>query len=218
MIVEERMTTYINSLDRGHTPFLENLYQEAKDTFVPIIRREMQSFLKVFLMTNKPARILEVGAAIGFSSIFMATYGPADVQITTIENYEKRIPIARENIRKAGFEDRITLIEGDAQDVLKTLDGSYDLIFMDAAKGQYIHFLPDILRLMRPGSILISDNVLQDGDLIESHFLIERRNRTIYKRMREYLYELKHHPQLETSIVPLGDGITISVKLEHEVV
>lgn len=214
MIVEERMTTYINSLDRGHTPFLENLYQEAKDTFVPIIRREMQSFLKVFLMTNKPANILEVGAAIGFSSIFMATYGPSDVKITTIENYEKRIPIARENIRKAGFENQITLIEGDAQDVLKTLNDSYDLIFMDAAKGQYIHFLPEILRLMHPGSILISDNVLQDGDLIESHYLIERRNRTIYKRMREYLYELKHHPQLETSIVPLGDGITISVKLE----
>ncbi|MDO4489577.1 MAG: O-methyltransferase [Lachnospiraceae bacterium] len=214
MIVDERMTTYINSLDRGHTPFLENLYQEARDTCVPIIRREMQSFLKVFLMTNRPARILEVGAAIGFSSIFMATYGPADVKITTIENYDKRIPIARENIRKAGFEEQITLIQGDAQDVLKTLEGSYDLIFMDAAKGQYIHFLPDILRLMRPGSILISDNVLQDGDLIESHYLIERRNRTIYKRMREYLYELKHHPLLETSIVPLGDGITISVKLD----
>ncbi len=216
MIVEERMTTYINSLDRGHTPFLEDLYQEAKDTYVPIIRREMQSFLKVFLMTNRPKKILEVGAAIGFSSIFMATYGPEDVEITTIENYEKRIPIARENIRAAGFQDRIRLIEGDAQDVLKTLEGTYDLIFMDAAKGQYIHFLPEILRLMHPGSILISDNVLQDGDLIESHFLIERRNRTIYKRMREYLYELKHHPQLETSIVPLGDGITISVKLETE--
>lgn len=216
MIVEERMTTYINSLDRGHTPFLEDLYQEAKDTFVPIIRREMQSFLKVFLMANKPGKILEVGAAIGFSSIFMATYGPDDLKITTIENYDKRIPIARENIRKAGFEDKIELIEGDAQDVLKTLDGTYDLIFMDAAKGQYIHFLPDILRLMHPGSILISDNVLQDGDLIESHFLIERRNRTIYKRMREYLYELKHHPQLETSIVPLGDGITISIKLEEQ--
>ncbi|MCQ2499916.1 MAG: O-methyltransferase [Lachnospiraceae bacterium] len=216
MIVDERMTTYINSLDRGHTPFLENLYQEARDTYVPIIRREMQSFLKVFLMTNRPAKILEVGAAIGFSSIFMATYGPRDVQITTIENYDKRIPIARENIRKAGMEDQITLIEGDAQDVLKTLDGTYDLLFMDAAKGQYIHFLPDILRLMHPGSVLISDNVLQDGDLIESHFLIERRNRTIYKRMREYLYELKHHPQLETSIVPLGDGITISVMLDPQ--
>ncbi len=217
MIVDERMTTYINSLDRGHTPFLEDLYQEAKDTYVPIIRREMQSFLKVFLMIHQPRRILEVGAAIGFSSIFMAEYDPADAKITTIENYDKRIPIARENIRKAGYEDRITLIEGDAQDVLKTLEGTYDLIFMDAAKGQYIHFLPDILRLMHPGSVLISDNVLQDGDLIESHFLVERRNRTIYKRMREYLYELKHHPDLETSIVPLGDGITLSVKLDHEV-
>ena len=212
MIVEERMRAYINSLDRGHTPFLEELAREAAEGRVPVIRREMQSFLKVFLMIQKPRKILEVGTAIGFSAVFMAEYGPEDCRITTIENYEKRIPIARENIKRSGYGQRITLIPGDAAEVLKTLEGSYDLIFMDAAKGQYIRFLPEVLRLMGQGSVLISDNVLQEGDLIESHYLVERRDRTIYKRMREYLYTLKHSGELETSILPLGDGITLSVR------
>ena len=212
MIVEERMRAYINSLDRGHTPFLEELAREAAEGRVPVIRREMQSFLKVFLMIQRPRKILEVGTAIGFSAVFMAEYGPEDCRITTIENYEKRIPIARENIKRSGYGQRITLIPGDAAEELKTLEGSYDLIFMDAAKGQYIRFLPEVLRLMGQGSVLISDNVLQEGDLIESHYLVERRDRTIYKRMREYLYTLKHSGELETSILPLGDGITLSVR------
>ena len=212
MIVEERMRAYINSLDRGHTPFLEELAREAAEGRVPVIRREMQSFLKVFLMIQRPRKILEVGTAIGFSAVFMAEYGPEDCRITTIENYEKRIPIARENIKRSGYGQRITLIPGDAAEVLKTLEGSYDLIFMDAANGQYIRFLPEVLRLMGQGSVLISDNVLQEGDLIESHYLVERRDRTIYKRMREYLYTLKHSGELETSILPLGDGITLSVR------
>lgn len=211
MIVDDRMITYINSLDRGHTPFLEELERRAKEERVPVIRREMQSFLKVFLMMRRPARILEVGAAVGFSSILMATYGPEDCQITTIENYAKRIPEARKNFRESGYEKQITLLEGDAAELLKTLEPPFDFIFMDAAKGQYLHFLPELLRLMVPGSVLISDNVLQDGDIVESHYLVERRNRTIYKRMREYLYELKHSELLETSIIPLGDGITVSV-------
>ena len=120
--------------------------------------------------------------------------------------------MARENFRRAGKEEQITLIEGDAADVLKTLEGPYDFIFMDAAKGQYIHFLPEIMRLLPPGGCLVSDNVMQDGDVIESRFAVERRNRTIHARMREYLYELKHHPELETSVIPLGDGVAVSVK------
>ena len=211
MIVDERMITFINSLDHGLTPFLEELRQTATAENVPIIRREMQSFLKVLLRIQQPQRILEVGTAVGFSTILMAAYGPESGRITTIENYEKRIPVARENFHKSGYEDRIILLEGDAADVLKTLAGPYDFIFMDAAKGQYIHFLPEVLRLMRPGSVLISDNVLQEGDIIESHYIVERRKRTIYKRMRDYLRALKDDSRLETSIVPLGDGISISV-------
>ncbi len=208
------MRTYINSLDRGNTPFLEELEQTALRDRVPVIRREMQSFIKTFLAMNQPGRILEVGTAIGFSTLLMCEYGKEDLQIVTIENYDKRIPIARENFRRAGRENQITLLEGDAGELLKTLEGPFDMIFMDAAKGQYIHWLPDIRRLMAKGSVLISDNVLQEGDIIESHYLVERRKRTIYKRMREYLYELKHDPSFVTSILPLGDGVTVSVKQE----
>lgn len=216
MIVDERMVTYMNSLDKGNTPFLNHLEQEALKNRVPIIRREMQSFLKVLLQIKAPKRILEVGTAVGFSTLLMSTYNPADCEIVTIENYEKRIPIAKENFRKAGKEEQITLLEGDAQEILKTLTGSFDFIFMDAAKGQYINFLPEVLRLLEDGGILLSDNVLQDGDIVESHFAVERRNRTIYKRMREYLYVLKHHELLETSILPLRDGVTLSIKKQQE--
>ena len=122
--------------------------------------------------------------------------------------------MARANFREAGREDMITLLEGDAMEILAGLQGSYDFIFMDAAKGQYIHFFPEVMRLLEPGGVLVSDNVLQDGDIIESHFAVERRNRTIYKRMRDYLYELKHNDSLTTSIVPLGDGVAVSIKTE----
>lgn len=212
MIVDERLVTYINSLDRGNTDFLNQLEMEALRDHVPIIRRETQSLLKVLLELTAPSRILEVGTAVGFSALLMSTYGPGECRITTIENYEKRISAARENFKKAGKEKQITLLEGDAQKVLKTLEEPFDFIFMDAAKGQYIHFLPDVLRLLSRSGILISDNVLQDGDIIESHFAVERRNRTIYKRMREYLSALKNSDVLETSILPLGDGVALSVK------
>lgn len=212
MIVDERIVTFINSLDTKNSSLLEEIEQEARLADVPIIRREMQSFLKVLLMIQKPLKILEVGTAVGFSALLMSEYAPEDCRITTIENYEKRIPIARENFSRAGKEDVITLIEGDAAEVLKTLEGTYDFVFMDAAKGQYIHYLPDVMRLLAPGGVLVSDNVMQDGDVIESRFAVERRNRTIHARMREYLYELKHNEALETSIIPLGDGVAVSVR------
>lgn len=212
MIIDERMTAFIDSLDRGNTPFLDEIEKYAIETQVPIIRKSMQSLLKFLLALAKPRNILEVGTAIGFSALLMSEYGPEDCHITTIEKYEKRIPIAKENFKRGGAENRITLLEGDATDILKELSDTYDLIFMDAAKGQYIHFMPDILRLLAPGGLLVSDNVLQDGDIIESRFAVTRRNRTIHARMRDYLYELKHHPNLETVILPMGDGVTLSVK------
>lgn len=212
MIVDERFVTYINSLDTENTPFLEELEKTAKKAYVPIIRREMQSLLKLLLAMKRPIRILEVGTAVGFSALLMAEYNPVACEITTIENYEKRIPIAKENFAKAGRDQMITLLEGDAAEVLKTLQEPYDFIFMDAAKGQYIHYFPEVMRLLAKGGCLVSDNVMQDGDIIESRFAVERRNRTIHARMREYLYELKHNEELVTSIIPLGDGVTVSIK------
>ena len=138
-----------------------------------------------------------------------------DAEITTIEKYEPRIAQAKVNFAKSPYGDRIHLLEGDAAEILKGLDGTYDLIFMDAAKGQYIHFLPDVMRLTAKGGMVFSDNILQDGDVLESRFAVARRNRTIHSRMREYLYELKHTPGLTTSLIPIGDGVAVTVKTEE---
>ena len=212
MIADERMMTFIRSFDRGNPTYLEELEKYSRETNVPIIRPQMQSLLKFLLAWGKPRKILEVGTAIGFSALLMSEYAPEGCHITTIEKYEKRIPLARENFKKAGKEENITLLEGDATEILAELEGEFDMIFMDAAKGQYINFMPDILRLLSPGGILVSDNILQDGDIVESKYAVTRRNRTIHNRMREYLYALTHHEELETVILPVADGVTLSVK------
>ncbi len=214
MITQERIHTFIQSFDTGNTEFLNQIEQFALKTNVPVIRPQTQSFLKLLLAVKQPKEILEVGTAIGFSALLMSEYGPSDCRVTTIEKYEKRILIAKENFKKAGREDKIRLVEGDALEALKDLEGPYDFIFMDAAKGQYIHFLPDILRLMPIGGLLVSDNILQDGDILESRYAVTRRDRTIHGRMREYLYTIKHHDQLRTDILPIGDGITVSVRMK----
>ena len=212
MIVDERMLDYILSLDKDESPLIRTIEQEAVRDYVPIIRKESRNLLKVLLKIKKPGRVLEVGTAIGFSAILMGECLPDDSHITTIEKYEKRIPVARENFKRAGMEEKITLIEGDASEVLKELSGPCDFIFMDAAKGQYIHFFPEVMRLLRSGGVLVSDNVLQDGDVVESRYAVVRRNRTIHSRMREYLWTLKHMDGLETIVLPIGDGMTVSVK------
>lgn len=212
MIINERMSVFIDSMAEGNTPFLDELERYALQTQVPIIRKSTQQLLKFLLASARPERILEVGTAIGFSALLMSEYGPAGCRITTIEKYEKRILQARENFARAGRAEAITMLEGDAAELLPALQECYDMIFLDAAKGQYIHFLPDILRLLAPGGLLVSDNVLQDGDIIESRFAVTRRNRTIHSRMRDYLFELSHHPGLQTTILPVGDGVTLSVK------
>ena len=211
-MLDERTVSFINSLDPGNPEYLDELEKFALETSVPIVRKDMQAFLKYMMRTHRPLKILEVGTAIGFSALLMSEYAPKDCKITTIENYEPRISIARSNFEKNNKSDVITLLEGDATEILPTLTEEYDFIFMDAAKGQYINFLPEIMRLLRVGGILVSDNVLQDGDIIESKYAITRRNRTIHTRMRDYLYELKHNSALTTVILAVGDGITVSVK------
>ena len=210
MITENRLTAYINSLDQGDGELIEQIAETAVKNRVPIIRRETAALLKTMVTLVSPARILEVGTAVGYSALLMASVMPENCRITTIEKYEKRIP--KENFRLAGMEEKITLLEGDAGEILAGLSGSFDFIFMDAAKGQYINWLPDILRLLRDGGLLMSDNVLQDGTIMESRYAVERRDRTIHERMREYLYTLKHMDEFETSILPVGDGVALSVK------
>ena len=212
MIVNERIVAYINSLDIGNSDVCNEIEKQAIADRVPIIRKEMGNLLKVLIALKQPSKILEVGAAVGYSSILMSENMPDNCRITTIENYEKRIPIAKANFKKAGKEDVIILLEGDAIEMMTGLEPGFDFIFMDAAKGQYMNFLPEIMRLLSPGGLLISDNVLQEGDIVESRYGITRRNRTIHTRMREYLYTITHMDELITSVVPIGDGITLSVK------
>lgn len=212
MIQDDRMLSFINSLDPGHPPLLAAIEKEAVADNVPVIRKEMQGLLKFMVTAFAPERILEVGTATGFSALLMWEASGRKCKITTIEKYEKRIPVARENLRRAEAENHIELIEGDADEVLDKLESTYPMIFMDAAKGQYLHFLPKVTRLLADGGILITDNVLQEGDICESRYAVTRRNRTIHSRMREYLYQLTHSDVYETVLLNIGDGVALSVK------
>lgn len=212
MTQEERMLSFIRSLDSGNSPMLASIEKEALEDKVPIIRKETQGLLKFLVTSFAPERILEVGTATGFSALLMWEASGKSCRITTIEKYEKRIPVAREHFQSAGAEKMIELLEGDADVILDDLEGSYPMIFMDAAKGQYLHFLPKVTRLLTEGGILITDNVLQEGDVCESRYAVTRRNRTIHSRMREYLYQLTHSDTYETVILNIGDGVALSVK------
>ena len=211
MIVNERVVAYINSLDCGNSDICNTIEKEAIADEVPIIRKEMGNLLKVLLQLVQPERILEVGTAVGYSSILMSENMPENCHITTIENYDKRIPVAKNNFIRAGVIDKITLIEGDAADVLKTLDGPYDFIFMDAAKGQYKLFYDMIIDKLRVDGLLISDNILYKGMVAHDDFDI-RRKKTIVKRMRNYLDYICNCDYLSTSLIPIGDGVALSYK------
>ncbi|MCD8082571.1 MAG: O-methyltransferase [Clostridiales bacterium] len=212
MIDENRAAAYIRSLDRGHGELCDRIAREARAAWVPVIRAETASFLQTMIVLRAPLRILEVGTAVGYSAILMAQVMPADAHITTMEMDPERIEAARKNFRMAGVEERVTLLSGDASLLLNKMSGAFDFIFLDAAKGQYIHWLPRLLGLLEPGGVLFSDNVLMDGDILESRFAVERRNRTIHANMREYLYALTHTDALRTSVLPLGDGVALSVR------
>ena len=214
MIVDNRITEYLHSLETSRGELLDTIEKKAIEDGVPIIRSETAALLRSLTAALRPENILEIGTAVGYSALQMCQVMPANCHITTIEKYEKRIPEAKENFRKAGEESRITFLEGDADMWLKELKGKqFDLVFMDAAKVQYLNWLPLLLDLMPVGAVLISDNVLQDGDVVQSRFAVQRRNRTIHSRMREYLYELKHMEEFETAVIPIGDGVTISTRI-----
>ena len=214
MIVNEHIEGYIDSLIPDLPEDLNKLEEWALENGVPIIRKSMQQFLKVLLAEKSPQRILEIGTAIGFSTLFLERFSKHSTQITTIEKVEMRLKEARKNL--AGH-DNIRLIEGDALTVLENMVSDhterYDFIFLDAAKGQYPEFLKSIRMILKNGGMLVTDNVLLEGSIAESKFSIERRDRTIHKRMREFLYELTHSEDFETTVLPVGDGIAVSYKL-----
>ena len=219
MIVNERVTAYINSLGKEYTPELMKLEKYALENQVPIIRKETQALLKFLLTTRQPKQILEVGTAIGFSALFMSEYSSHDCKITTIEKVEMRLVEARKNLVNQAFSkrDKISLLEGEALEILQELEAkkmTYDFIFLDAAKAQYMNFLPYLLNLLQAGGILLTDNVLQDGMIINSRYGIKRRDRTIHSRMREFLYAITHMDELETVLLPTGDGVAISYKVK----
>ena len=207
----DRIASFIESLQPALPDWLEDIESRAVKDDVPIIRKETAALLTFMVRTRRPARILEVGSATGYSALLMWNASGGSVKIDTIEKYEKRIPIAEENFKNTAG-DMITLYAGDAAEVLPTLTQEYDMIFMDAAKGQYLSFLPEVLRLLKSGGILITDNVLQEGDVMESRYAVCRRDRTIHSRMRDYLYELMHNEALESTILSGGDGMAISYK------
>ncbi|MDF2538280.1 MAG: hypothetical protein K0S76_1301 [Herbinix sp.] len=215
MIIDERITAYINSLEKELTSELLSLEKVALENHVPIIKKETQGVLRFLLRLQQPKNILEVGTAIGFSALFMSEYTAENCRITTIEKVPMRLVEAVKNFSDETFprRDKITLREGEALDVLKELvkeEKQYEFIFLDAAKAQYMNFLPELMKLLLPGGMLVTDNVLQDGTVINSRYSITRRDRTIHTRMREYLYTITHSEELETVILPVGDGIAIS--------
>jgi predicted O-methyltransferase YrrM len=221
MIVDERVTAYINSLEGELMPELFALEKEALENHVPIIKKETQGILKFFLQLQQPKRILEVGTAIGFSALFMSEYSSSGCSITTIEKVPMRLAAAEKNLASGSFphKDKIALRKGEALEVLKALVRDkeiYDFIFLDAAKAQYMSFLPELMKLLKEGGLLITDNVLQDGTVINSRYSITRRDRTIHSRMREYLYAITHSEELQTVILPVGDGIAISCRIQRE--
>ncbi len=214
-MTEDRISAFIRSFEQPKNEVLDQIRKEAKDAGVPVIRPETGQLLSFFTELAAPKKVLEVGTGTGYSALLMLHSMPDCGTVTTIENWPPRIEAARKNFERAGASDRIELLQGDAGEILPTLAGPYDLIFMDAAKAQYITWLPEILRLFSPGGILISDNILQEGEILESRYAVPRRDRTIHKRMREYLECLFTDPALTSVLIPTGDGVAVTRKKER---
>lgn len=232
MILEKRIRDYINALEADLPPILEELEQEALFAAVPIIRKETQTLLRFLLHLQRPKAILELGTAVGFSALFMNEYMEEKSKLVTVEKVEQRICAAKENFKKAKKRNSICLLKGDVSLVLQELNGMqtggileffypgeefflpscYDFIFLDAAKAQYLSYLPQIEKLLTADGMLVTDNVLQDGLVVQSRYAVTRRDRTVHSRMREYLYTITHSESLETVVLPVGDGVALSRK------
>lgn len=211
--MDERIDTFLDLYRQPVPKYIQELEKWALEHEVPIIRRGTRDMLRYLLRTKCPVGILEVGTAIGYSALFMKECLPETSRITTIEKVEMRIVQAKKNFAAYDKKGQIRLMEGEAMDVLENLvwqNAHFDFIFMDAAKGQYLSFLPAVLQLMKKNAILVSDNIFHEGDVLQSRYAVTRRDRTIHERMREYLHVLSTHERLETVCLPISDGMALS--------
>ena len=211
MITNPKVLEYLDIISPVNSKALEEIRAEAKRNYIPIIKRDTENFLKFVLKMQNPGSILEIGCAVGYSAAVMLENSDAD--IVTVEKMPERVEEAKRNIKYADFESRVSILEGDAGEILKSLADKgekFDFIFMDAAKAQYITWLPIVKKLLKESGMIFSDNCLQEGDLAESSFAIRKRDKTIHKRMREYIYLLLHDETLESWIFSIGDGVLLS--------
>ena len=199
---DNAINLYLRTVQPMYDGVLGEIQKEALAADVPIVPPETARLLSVLLTMQKPKHILEIGTAVGFSAGLMCRYLPEDGTVTTIDRFEVMLKDARKNIKRMGLEEKIQILEGDAADILPTLHGPYDVIFLDAAKGQYSNFL-------------IVDDVLQGGTIAQTRFSVPRRQRTIHKRLRNFLWDITHHDALETAIIPIGDGMALCYKTKE---
>ena len=211
MITNLKVLEYLDIISPVNSQTVEEIRSVAKENYIPIIKRDTENLLKFVLKMQNPKSILEIGCAVGYSAIIMLENSDAD--IVTVEKMPERVDEAKKNIKYANLEDRAKIIEGDAGEILERLvneNKKFDFIFMDAAKAQYITWLPTVKALLKDKGIIFSDNCLQEGDLLESSFAIRKRDKTIHKRMRDYIYLLLHDEDLESWIFSIGDGVLLS--------
>ncbi|MGN1319459.1 MAG: O-methyltransferase [Lachnospirales bacterium] len=213
MLVEKYLEDYVLDMLEYCDGELGKLQKESYELGLPIIPKDVVKLLGFILGIKKPVKILEIGMAVGFSASYMSQFLPPEGHITTIDRYPLMIEKAKANFKRFNLEDKITIIEGDANEVLKNLDDEFDFVFMDAAKGQYINILPDVLRLLKVGGIIMADDILQEGRVAMDYYEIPKRQRTIHKRLNEFLHTITHRADLRTSILTIGDGVALIEKL-----
>ena len=215
-VVKEEIVSFMRERQAPVTDALKELEEFARRENIPIIPHETVAFFRLFLQTMKPKSILEIGTAIGFSALLMAEQVP-DAKIMTIDRNEEMIGFAKENFARFDQRNQITLLEGDAVDLLEHIEQRFDLIFMDSAKSKYIVFLPEVLKRLEVGGVVILDDIFQGGDVARDIMEVRRGQRTIYRGLQRLFDATLDHPSLTASLIPLGDGILMIRKNQEEI-
>lgn len=211
-INREYIDQYLSSLGLyNETPIMEEIAREARATGLPILRKPVASLLDILIRANNSKRVLEIGTAVGYSTMVFHRAAGNGVKVVTLEVDDQSAAKARDNFKKAGILNDVTIFNGDAGEILHFMEGEFDFIFMDGPKAQYMNYLPDCIRLLKEGGLLVCDDVLFYG-MIASDSLVQRRKITIVKRMRKFLDVITSHPELLTSVIPLGDGLSVSYR------